>query len=233
MNYTWNPWLGCNKLDCKCLGCNQIASSDLTRTNDYYLPLKKTQDGSYYIKPGNTINLCTVSDFFCYDADIIRQEIWEIIKRRRDIRFIIKTKLIDRADINLPFDWHDGYNNVVISMRCWSQESFDDNIEKFLSFPLKHRQLAIEPLTEKMNITYALADKKIEGITCAGDYAKFPEDAKACDWVIDLRHQCILNEINFRFLRVGSRFLRGGRWFYYSHSDQITAANKLCINLIY
>lgn len=45
------------------------------------------------------------SDFFIDEADQWRSDIWQIIKRRRDLDFFIITKRIHRFYEGLPEDW--------------------------------------------------------------------------------------------------------------------------------
>jgi len=54
------------------------------------------------------------SDFFLEEADEWRKEVWEIIKKRPDLKFWLQTKRAERVEECLPKDWGNGYPNVRV-----------------------------------------------------------------------------------------------------------------------
>ena len=48
------------------------------------------------------------SDTFVEEADVWRDEMWDIIRKRPDVIFYILTKRVPRISECLPADWGDG-----------------------------------------------------------------------------------------------------------------------------
>ena len=102
----WNPWHGCHKCSPGCMNCyvyyldniRNIDSSVVTKTKtNYNLPIKKDRSGKYKIDSGVEIATCFTSDFFIKEADLWREDAWDIIRQRKDVNFLICTKKIGRA----------------------------------------------------------------------------------------------------------------------------------------
>lgn len=68
------------------------------KTNFNY-PLQKNRNGHYKIKSGELIRLCLTSDFFLEEADKWRDEVWEMMRIRSDVKFLILTKRIQRVEL--------------------------------------------------------------------------------------------------------------------------------------
>lgn len=101
----WNPWHGCKKISSGCENCYVYRrdmqfgkdSSIVTKTLDFNLPVKKNRNGEYKLQSKNEpIYTCMTSDFFIEDADQWRDEVWNFIKIRSDLSFVIITKRIHR-----------------------------------------------------------------------------------------------------------------------------------------
>ncbi|NLC48093.1 MAG: hypothetical protein GX758_01860 [Tenericutes bacterium] len=69
----------------------------------------KDKKGKYKIKSGEQIRVCMTSDFFLEEADSWCEEVWNMIRIRKDVKFFILTKRAERIKDNLPSDWFDGY----------------------------------------------------------------------------------------------------------------------------
>lgn len=114
MRDIWSPWHGCRKISEGCLNCYMYYldkihgnkdSTIIYKTKDMNYPIQKHRDGSYKIKSGEHIRICMSSDFFLEEADIWRDEAWNIIRQRKDVVFFILTKRADRINYCLPNDW--------------------------------------------------------------------------------------------------------------------------------
>ena len=90
----WNPWHGCNKYSEGCDHCymyyldaqrDQDGSSIYKTKTNFNLPLKKTRQGIYKIPSGTMLHVCMTSDFFLEEADVWRDEIWDMIRIRSDV----------------------------------------------------------------------------------------------------------------------------------------------------
>ena len=203
----WNPWHGCKKISSGCENCYVYRrdaqfgkdSSIVTKTLDFDLPMKKNKKGEYKLQSKNEpVYTCLTSDFFIEDADQWREEVWNCIKIRSDLNFIIITKRIHRFLECIPEDWNSGYDNVTIYCTCENQKMADYRLPIFINVPIKHKAIIHEPMLEEINIEKYLQTGVIEQVICGGESG---ENARVCnyDWILNTRKQCINNNINFYF----------------------------------
>ena len=233
----WNPWHGCHKKSVGCLNCYMFRrdamyekdSTIVTKTNDYKLGIKKHRDGSYFIRPGSTCYVCMTSDFFLEEADEWRKEMWQMIDERKDIDFVIITKRIERFNVSLPDNWHDGYDNVTICVTAENQEMADERIPILLDLPLKHREIIHEPMLEQIDIAKYLSTKKIEHVTCGGESGP---NARPCnyDWILNTRDQCLKYNVPFYFKQTGANFIKDNKKYKIERKKQLSQAAKAGIN---
>ena len=101
----WNPWHGCKKCSEGCENCYMYFldaqrgknGADIYRTKaGFNYPLSKDRSGHYKIKSGEQLRVCMTSDFFLEEADVWRDEAWNIIRQRPDVVFFLLTKRPDR-----------------------------------------------------------------------------------------------------------------------------------------
>ena len=100
MHDIWNPWHGCVKYSEGCMNCYMYVldkmrnqdGSHIYKTNDFAYPLSKNRDGTYKIQSGEKIRVCMTSDFCLEEADIWRDDVWSMIRRRQDIIFFAQFK---------------------------------------------------------------------------------------------------------------------------------------------
>ena len=134
MHDIWNPWHGCVKCSEGCVHCYMFfldrlrdrKGDTIYRTKagfDY--PLRKKRNGSYRVQSGELLRVCMTSDFFLEEADQWREEAWDIIYQRRDVKFYLLTKRPERVLQCLPQDWGDGWNNVFFNVTCENQRRAD------------------------------------------------------------------------------------------------------------
>ncbi|MDD3286486.1 MAG: DUF5131 family protein, partial [Bacteroidales bacterium] len=176
MAVTWNLWHGCQKISQGCKNCYVYRqdekhgkdSSVVTKTANFNLPIKRKRDKSYKIPSGEIVYTCFTSDFFVEGADKWRKEAWEMIKTRSDLIFFIITKRIDRFMVELPEDWNEGYDNVVIASTVENQEMVDYRIPILKKLPIKHKLITCAPLLEDINLSPYL-DNTIEEVSAGGE----------------------------------------------------------------
>ena len=214
---SWNPWHGCRKFSSGCLNCYvyRIDSkfgrdpSNFCLTSAFSLPLEKFRGGknkdSYKLQPKDGIvYTCFSSDFFFEDADQHRLEAWNMIRRRPDLHFFIPTKRIHRIADCLPPDWGDGYENTTIACTAENQAMADQRLPLFISLPIQQREIIVEPMLEKMDISHYLSG--IAHVTAGGESGT---DARPCDlqWIVALQQQCRRADVPFWFKQTGARFV--------------------------
>lgn len=211
----WNPWRGCKRYSEGCKYCyihkgdfkRKINTNDIVKTEDFYKPIEKLKKGSYKIKSG-LVYLCFSSDFLIEEADLWRDECWEMIKERSDLTFLFLTKRIDRFLDCIPNDWNVGYDNVIVCCTVENQENADYKLSVFKELPIKHKCITAQPLLEKINIEKYLDDIELVVVGGESDY-----NARALDydWVLDIREQCIRKNVNFEFRQCGTHFIKDGK----------------------
>jgi len=199
-------------------------ATKITKTQSFDLPIKKSRNGEYKIRPGSYIYTCFSSDFFIEEADGWRQDAWRMMKLRKDVDFFIITKRIHRFKDCIPPDWDAGYDNVTICSTVENQDRADFRLPILLSCPIKHREIICEPLLGQIDLGPYL--KNIEGVTVGGESGP---DARVCDyaWVVDLREQCAKAKVRFWFKQTGARFLKDGKVLTIPRSKQFSEAAKL------
>ena len=93
----WNPWHGCRKCSEGCAHCYMFFldrmrdhdPTEICRTQNFDYPLRRRRDGGYRIQSGEMLRVCMTSDFFLKEADVWRDEAWEIMRQRCDVKFFL------------------------------------------------------------------------------------------------------------------------------------------------
>ncbi len=219
--HMWSPWHGCKKISEGCENCymyylDKIRGHDGSRiykTQKFYYPIEQNRRGEYIVKSGTTLATCMSSDFFLEDADKWRNEAWQMMRERSDVRFFIITKRVHRIKDCLPDDWGDGYENVDIHITAENQKRLDERIPILLELPLKHRSIACSPFLEEIHLEKYLESGLIENVSCGGENY---EGARECrfEWVKRLRDDCEKNGVNFHFFETGTHFIKDGKKYY-------------------
>lgn len=230
----WNPWRGCKKCSDGCLYCyihkgdakRGIDTSDIVKTKDFYKPTEKLKNGSYKMKSG-IVYLCFSTDFLIEEADEWRDECWKMIKERQDCTFLFLTKRIERFMDCIPYDWGDGYENVVVCCTVENQKNADKKLSVFRSLPIKHKCITAQPLLEGIDIEQYLDDIELVVVGGESDKAARPLDY---NWVLDIREQCIRKNVSFEFRQCGTRFIKDGKEYILQTKDLCIQAKKAEIN---
>lgn len=229
----WNLWHGCHKYSEGCQNCyvyridSSHGKSDsfiVRKNSDFDLPLKRTKNGEYKLKPEDgTVFTCMTSDFFIEDADCWRDRAWEIIKTRSDLSFCIVTKRIDRALQCLPSDWGEGYPNVAIACTMESQRTVDKRLPIFKSFPVKHKIIFCAPL-----ITPISFKENLDGIELVSVGGESGTNARPCrwEWVKQIYSDCVKYKTSFHYHQIGSNFIKNGKTYHIPHKEQFAQAKK-------
>jgi protein gp37 len=213
----WNPWRGCKKCSEGCLHCyihkgdakRGIDTNEIVKTKDFTKPVDRLKNGSYKMKSG-LVYTCFSTDFLIEDADTWRDECWKMIHERKDCTFLFLTKRIERFAQCVPDNWRDGYDNVVVCCTVENQKNADYKLGIFKSLPIKHKCITIQPLLENIHIEQYLKD--IELVVVGGESDL---QARILDysWVLDVREQCIRNNVSFEFRQCGTHFVKDGKQY--------------------
>jgi protein gp37 len=232
----WNPWHGCVKYSEGCKNCyvyrrdDSIGkdASEVKKTLAFDLPLKRARGGQFKIPPGSTIFCCMTSDFFIDQADIWREDIWDMMRQRSDVDFIIITKRILRFYECIPRDWGDGYKNVSFVCTIENQKQCDTRFPFFNTLPIRNKFIACEPLLTDIDMK-AYLNPSIRQVLVGGESGK---NARVCNysWVMHIREQCIDAGVRFYFKQTGARFIKNNKLYNIERKFQCSQARKANLN---
>ena len=183
-----------------------------TKTGFNY-PLQKNRQGEYKVKSGELIRVCMNSDFFLEEADDWRDDAWEIMRKRCDVKFFLLTKRPERVHKCLPKGWNDGWDNIFFNVTCENQRRADERIPILLDLPFKHKGIMCAPFIGEVSIEKYLSDGQIEQVICGGENYN---GARTCnfDWVKKLRNECEKHNVTFCFIETGTVFIKDGKRYH-------------------
>ncbi|MDE6792527.1 MAG: phage Gp37/Gp68 family protein [Muribaculaceae bacterium] len=237
----WNPWHGCHKISACCKHCyvyredaafgTAVPSFEVRKTSSFNLPIRRDRKRNWKFPSGTEFALCFTSDFLIEEADEWRNEIWDIIRMRKDCRFFFFTKRIERLSECLPEDWNDGYDHVAIGCTVENQDRANFRMPVFLSLPIKHRLVIVAPMIERIDLRPYLIPSLIEEVSVGGESGKYAR-ALDYDWVLDMHRQCKEAKIPFCFHQTGSYLIKDGRCYHIPRSLQHSQAKKAGLNNI-
>ncbi len=232
--FMWNPWHGCHKCSPGCKNCyvffldkKRDKDSDVISKNktNFNLPLKKDRQGNFKIPAGSEVATCFTSDFFLEEADAWRDEAWQMIKQRSDVYFLICTKRPERILSCLPRDWEAGYENVILTVTCETQQMADKRLPMFLQIPAKRRFVFVAPILEEVNLDEYLQEGKIDEVSVGGESYDFARECNF-DWVKKIYSSCKKHGVDFDFHQTGSNFVVDGKRYKIKHHDEYSQAKK-------
>lgn len=219
----WNCFHGCKKYSDGCKNCYMYyldKSHGLNDSNNIYkvktqfdFPLK-TVYGKYKIKSGDEIQVGLNTDFFITkeesgvdNIDEWRNEVWNIVKMRPDVKFIFLTKRAFNINNCLPDDWGNGYENVRLGLTIENQKAADERIKTFLDVKAKHKYIFCAPLLSSINLNEVLSSGQIELVMCGGE--NYGKNTRICkyEWVKNISEQCKKYNITFSFIETGTRWV--------------------------
>ncbi len=221
MHDIWNPWHGCHKCSEGCENCYMYFldqkrnrnGADIYRTKaGFRYPLSKDRQGNYKVKSGEMLRVCMTSDFFLEEADPWRQEAWDIIRQRPDVKFFLLTKRVQRVKDCLPKGWNDGWENVFFNVTAENQRRADERIPILMSLPFKHKGVMCAPFLGPVTLREYLSAGQIEQVLCDGENYG---GERPChyDWVKQLHDECLEQNITFVFCTTGRRFVKDGKLY--------------------
>ena len=234
MHDIWNPWHGCRKCSEGCEHCYMYYldalrgrnGSEIHRTKaGFRYPLSKDRNGRYKIQSGEMLRVCMTSDFFLEEADHWRDEAWDIMHERPDVKFFLLTKRPQRIKDHLPKDWGDGWENVMLNVTCENQKRADERIPILLDLPFKHKGIMCAPFIGPVSIREYLPTGQIEQVLCDGENY---DGARPChyEWVKTLHDECAEYNVTFVFCGTGRCFVKDGRTYMLEDGVQSQQAYK-------
>ena len=221
MHDIWNPWHGCKKCSEGCQNCYMYFldaqrgkdGGEIYRTKaGFRYPLSKDREGHYKVKSGEMLRVCMTSDFFLEEADPWRDEAWEIMRMRPDVKFFLLTKRPQRAAEHLPRDWGEGWENVMFNVTCENQRRADERIPILHELPFRHKGVMCAPMIGPVSLRDYLAEGQIEQVLCDGENYAGARPLRY-EWVKTLHEECAERNVTFVFLSTGRRFVKDGKLY--------------------
>ena len=228
MHDIWNPWHGCKKCSEGCENCYMYYldalrgkdGGEIYRTGaGFRYPLSRDREGRWKVKSGEMLRVCMTSDFFLPEADPWREDVWDMIRQRPDVKFFLLTKRPERAAEHLPPDWGDGWENMMFNVTCENQRRADERIPLLLALPARHKGIMCAPLIGPVSIRDYLPAGQIEQVLCEGENYGGSRPCRY-EWVKTLRDECEEQEVTFVFLGTGRRFIKDGKTYAIEGGEQ-------------
>ena len=147
------------------------------------------------------------------------------MRQRPDVKFFLLTKRPERVADHLPYNWGDGWENVMFNVTCENQRRADERIPILLDLPFKHKGIMCAPFIGPVSIKEYRPSGQIEQVLCDGENYG---GARPChyEWVKTLREECEASGVTFVFCGTGRRFVKDGKTYHLEGSLQPEPARK-------
>lgn len=156
-------------------------------------------------KPGRVF-ACSWSDWFIEEADPIREEAWEIIRKTPEMTYMILTKRPERFAVCLPSDWGEGWGNVWLGVSCEDLKNACRRIPPLLEARAAVKFISAEPLLDVLDVYVWLGNRSwnhgIDWVIVGGESGPGARPMEA-GWVRSLRDQCQRAGVAFFFKQWG------------------------------
>jgi|SRR5665647_1026110 len=202
---TWNPVTGCTKISD---GCKFCYAEVMTRRLKA-MGLEKYKDGfkvrihpitladPFEWKGSKMIFVNSMSDLFHEDVPSwYIHEVFKTMAKNPQHTFQILTKRTDRVfDLNNELNW---------SKNIWMGTSIENNkvidrLEYLKRTDAKTKFLSCEPLIGSLS---GISFSGIDWVIVGGESGRSPRPMKK-DWVIEIKNQCLLDNVPFFFKQWG------------------------------
>jgi protein gp37 len=224
---TWNPWIGCRKISPGCGNCYMFREQERYGSDPNFVHATSvhTFNTPLRMKEPKRIFACSWSDFFIEEADLWRDEAWDIIRKTPQHKYQLLTKRPENILDRLPDDWNYGWDNVMLLVTGENQILMESRMSILDEIPTKHTGLSIEPILGEIDFIDPLVLYPDWVIAGGESGAKDKVRMDNLDWYRYLRDQCQEAGIPF-FLKqawidgklVKEPFLDGRQWLEFPDS---------------
>lgn len=180
-HHSANPWIGCQKVSPGCKFCYMFRDQARWGKDGSVVRKAGTSGWKAVFKkalPGERIFMCSMSDFWHEDGDPWREEVYEAMRNRPDLIYLIPTKRPENIESRLPKDWGIGWPNVWLGFSAEDQYWFNRRYAIMSQIRCYVLWVSAEPLLEGINMTNAVINgKEVNALT--GD-----KDHRMIDWAV-------------------------------------------------
>jgi protein gp37 len=158
-HHTFNPWWGCAQVSPLCDHCYAMMldarwfkrahwgprAPRRYFTNGYWTEPLKWDRGAGCAGERRRVFCASMADVFDNRADpAVRDRLWALVRRTRNLDWLLLTKRIGNARKMLPDDWGDGYPNVWLIVSV-DQAALEREVPTLLAIPAVVHGVSIEP----------------------------------------------------------------------------------------
>lgn len=186
--------------------------------------IEKDRKGFYKIFGNQDILVLNNSDFFLEEAKTIREEVYNIFRERKDLRFHIKTKRLSEAINEIPEDILE-LPNLYVEIVVSNQFEFDKEAKVLINSKFKNKKILIYPLYNSIDITKVLTNKTVSLISVKGLDFKSKIILKY-DSVVKISEDTLKLEIPFNFISTGAQILKDGKIYLIPEENRYHQAFK-------
>lgn len=186
--------------------------------------IEKDRKGFYKIFGNQDILVLNNSDFFLEEAKTIREEVYNIFRERKDLRFHIKTKRLSEAINEIPEDILE-LPNLYVEIVVSNQFEFDKEAKVLINSKFKNKKILIYPLYNSIDITKVLTNKSVSLISVKGLDFKSKIILKY-DSVVKISEDTLKLEIPFNFISTGAQILKDGKIYLIPEENRYHQAFK-------
>jgi protein gp37 len=213
-NSTFNPWIGCTKVSDACKNCYAEEDNKERKWVPAWgtgVPRHRTTPG-YWDGPlhwnrsaartGQRPRIFCASLADVFDNEVPpewRVDLWQLLRKTPNLRWMLLTKRIGNAHKMLPPDWP--FPNAGLMATLENQDVWDRDFPKLMATPAVWHGVSCEPLLGHIHIGNAKPDWLITGGESGPNFR--PLDMNA---VRSLRDQCARNGIAFHHKQNGGFF---------------------------
>lgn len=206
---TFNPWIGCTKVSPACDFCYAARDNERRKWVEGWgagVPRRRTKTWGAPVKWNREAGLtgkrprvfcASLADVFDNEVEQAwRDDLWELLRRTPNLRWMLLTKRIGNAAKMLPADWP--YAHVGLMSTLENQEVWDRDYPKLARTPAAWHGVSAEPLLGPIDIGSAQPAWLITGGE-SGAQHRFTDR----EWVRSLRDQCARNGVAFHHKQWG------------------------------
>lgn len=113
--------------------------------------IRRTSQGTFNAplkwKSGTVVFVGSYTDFCLEELDSFRTEAWDIMRKRKDMTFLLLTKRIDRFMECVPEDWGDGWDHVLVGTTI-ERRIYLNRLDILREVKAKRKFVSYEPALE-------------------------------------------------------------------------------------